>query len=416
MDRPFEIMIPGQSKSWWGSLFLTGLLLSLFSGDLLAQEKKQKEGVYQEFSGYIGADYRYFTSDGLYSGQRNSFPSLVIQPEYLYEWNNGDDRLKFVGFGRFDRDSRRTHFDVRELYYQKVKGNLELSVGFKKIFWGVTESAHLVDIINQTDFVESFDGEEKLGEAMVQVSYTTGIGTFDLFYMPYFRKRVFPGSRGRLRTGFVINDSDVAFESTAEETRPSIAARWSTFTGPFDIGFSHFRGTGREPFFRTTQGGDFQLFYGVISQTGLDIQATTGPLLWKLESIVRKSDFQDMFALAAGVEYTFFDVGGKGLDIGIVSEYLHDDRGLLSFSSLDNDLFTGVRLAFNDVQSTDFLIGGIFDLEKSTRLWSIEGSRRFGNSWKAEVEMRLFDNVDRREFLHFIREDSFFQVSLNKYF
>lgn len=383
---------------------------------LEAQEDKAERGIYREYSGYIGFDYRYFLNSGLYEGQAKSYPSLVLQPEYLYEWNHGDDRIKFIGFGRLDRDSRRTHFDIRELYYQKVKGSWEVSLGLKKTFWGKTESVHLVDIINQTDFVESFDGEEKLGQPMLQVSYSSTIGTFDFFYLPYFRKRVFPGSEGRLRTPFIIGDGDVAFESTAEETRPGFAARWSTFTGPFDIGVSHFYGTGREPFFRANTEGDFQLFYGIINQTGIDIQATTGPVLWKLESIVRTSDFQDMWALAAGIEYTFFDVAGKGLDIGIVSEYLHDDRGLLSFSSLDNDLFTGVRLALNDVQSTDFLIGGIFDLEKSTRLWSIEGSRRFGNSWKAEVEMRLFQDVDPNEFLNFVREDSFLQVSLNKFF
>ena len=408
-------MNPGSNTQWWRLVCSTTLLLLLLSPSLSAQDK-EKEGVYQEFSGYVGFDYRYFFNDGLYPNQARSFPSMVIQPEYLYEWNNGADLIKFIGFGRFDRDSRRTHFDVRELYYQKVKNNWELSVGLKKIFWGVSESAHLVDIINQTDFVESFDGEEKLGQPMVQFSYTTGIGTFDFFYLPYFRERVFPGSRGRLRTPFVINSSDVPFESVAENTRPSFAARWSTFTGPFDIGLSHFYGTGREPIFTVSPQGDFQFLYGVINQTGLDVQATTGPILWKLESIVRTSDLQDMWALAAGIEYTFFDVAGKGFDVGIVAEYLHDDRGLLAFSSLDNDLFTGMRLAFNDVQSTDFLIGGIFDLDKSTRLWSVEGSRRFGNSWKAEIEMRLFDNVDQREFLSVIREDSFLQFSLNKYF
>lgn len=396
----------------WRNTFSIGSLLLLLA---LSAEAQEKDGVYQEFSGYIGADYRYFFNDGLYAGQKRSFPSLVIQPEYLYEWNGGNNRLKFIGFGRFDRDSRRTHFDVRELYYQTVKNNFEISVGLKKVFWGVTESAHLVDIINQTDFVESFDGEEKLGEAMVQVSYSSSIGTFDLFYLPYFRKRVFPGERGRLRTSFIIDNDDVAFESEAEETRPSFAARWSAFTGPFDIGLSYFNGTGREPFFRMENGG-FQLFYGVIEQFGLDIQATTGPVLWKVESIARKSDFQDMWALAAGIEYSFFDIAGSGLDIGIVAEYLHDDRGLLSFSSLDNDLFTGARFAFNDTQSTEFLIGGIFDLEKSTRLWSVEGSRRLGDSWKAEIEMRLFDQVDSNEFLNFIRRDSFLQFSLNKYF
>lgn len=410
-------MKSGSNTNWWRRLFSTGLLLILIApGLLLAQDKKEKKGVYKEFSGYFGFDYRYFFSDGLYPDQKNSFPSLILQPEYLYEWNNGDDRLKFIGFGRLDRDSRRTHFDMRELYYQKVTGNWEISLGLKKIFWGVTESAHLVDIINQTDFVESFDGEEKLGQPMAQFSYTSGIGTFDLFYLPYFRKRVFPGSRGRLRTPFIIGSSDVAFESVAEETRPSFAARWSTFTGPFDIGVSHFHGTGREPFFRNTPGGEFELFYGVINQTGLDIQATTGSILWKLETIVRTSDFQDMWALAAGIEYTFYNIAEKGLDIGLVAEYLHDDRGVLSFSSLDNDIFSGARFAFNDTQSTEFLVGGIFDLDKSTRLWSVEGSRRFGNSWKGEIEMRLFNNVDPTEFLNVVREDSFLQFSINKYF
>ncbi len=405
-------MIPKSNPNWWRSIFSISLLFLLgFSG--IAQNSN---GTYTEFSGYIGFDYRQFFNDGLYTGQKTSYPSFVVQPEFLHEWNNGDDRLKFIGFGRFDRDSRRTHFDVRELYYQKVKGNWELSIGLKKIFWGVTESVHLVDIINQTDFVESFDGEEKLGQPMVQFSYTTGIGTFDLFYLPYFRKRVFPGSRGRLRTPFIIGESDVAFESQAEETRPSFGARWSTYTGPFDIGLSYFSGTGREPFFRTVNNGDFQLFYGVIDQVGLDVQATTGPMLWKVETIVRKSDFQDMWAIAAGFEYSFYNIAESGLDIGVVAEYLHDDRGLLSFSSLDNDVFAGARFAFNDTQSTEFLVGGIFDLEKSTTLWSIEGSRRFGNSWKGEIEMRLFDNVDPREFLNFVREDSFLQISLNKYF
>lgn len=412
MQKLFINVKPRFINNRWRNTFSIGSLFLLLTLGANAQEKTD---VYSEFSGYIGADYRYFFNDGLYSGQKNSFPSLVIQPEYLYEWNDGNDRLKFIGFGRFDRDSRRTHFDIRELYYQKVKGNWEVSLGLKKIFWGVTESVHLVDIINQTDFVESFDGEEKLGQPMAQFSYTSSFGTFDFFYLPYFRKRVFPGERGRLRTSFIIGDNDVAFESSAEETRPSFAARWSTFTGPFDIGLSYFTGTGREPFFRQVN-GDFQLFYGIIDQFGLDIQATTGPVLWKLETIARKSDFQDMWALAAGIEYTFFDIASSGLDIGIVSEYLHDDRGLLSFSSLDNDLFAGARFAFNDTQSTEFLLGGIFDLDKSTRLWSVEGSRRFGNSWKAEIEMRLFDQVDQQEFLNFIREDSFLQFSLNKYF
>ena len=127
-----------------------------------------------------------------------------------------------------------------------MKGATEVSVGVKKIFWGKTESVHLVDIINQTDAVESFDGEQKLGELMVHFSQFTKIGTFDIFAMPYFRKRVFPGREGRLRPGsedgLVIDSRDFSFESNAEEWRPSFAFRWSHYVGVLDIGLSYFNG------------------------------------------------------------------------------------------------------------------------------------------------------------------------------
>ena len=85
-------------------------------------------------------------------------------------------------FLNWDKDPLRTYWDLREVYYQKAKNNWEINVGLKKIFWGVTESAHLVDIINQSDQLKSFDGEEKLGQPMVQFSwFTSNVGTFDFF-------------------------------------------------------------------------------------------------------------------------------------------------------------------------------------------------------------------------------------------
>ena len=93
-------------------------------------------------------------------------------------------------------DSERTHFDIRELFGLWVFERWELGVGIRKVFWGVTESQHLVDIINQTDLVDSIDGEEKLGQPMVNVSIPHEWGTVDLFILPYFRERTFPGRDG----------------------------------------------------------------------------------------------------------------------------------------------------------------------------------------------------------------------------
>ncbi len=402
--------------SWFfqvrGSLAI--LVLLFLSTASIAQDNAR----YSEFNGNIGIEYRGFLSEGLYDGQSRNFYAISVQPEYLYEWKDGRYAFNFTGFGRVDFvDDSRNHWDIRELYVQTVQNSWELSLGFKKIYWGVTEAVHLVDIINQTDNLETFDGEQKLGQLMAHFSYMTNLGTFDLFGMSYFRKRQFPGINGRLRTPTPIDGDQILFESDIEEWRPEVAGRWSHYVGPVDFGLSHFYGTGREPIVTGLDDqGRIMGAYAIINQTGLDIQATTGPILWKFESIVRKSSLQDMWAMDAGIEYTFGNIGGSGIDLGVIGEYMYDDRGDLALSSLQNDVFVGGRLAFNDTQSTEFLFGSILDVERSTRLYSVEGSRRFGSSFTGSVEVRMFTQVSQNEFLYLFREDSFIKADLAWYF
>ena len=65
--------------------------------------------------------------------------SVSFQPEYYREWDDGDQSFTFTGFLRYDtEDSERTHADVRELYWLRVGRKWELSVGIRKVFWGVT--------------------------------------------------------------------------------------------------------------------------------------------------------------------------------------------------------------------------------------------------------------------------------------
>jgi len=252
---------------------------------------------------------------------------------------------------------------------------------------------------------------------MVHFSYPANWGTIDLFLMPYHRKRLFPDFNGRLRPPVEINDKNPIYESNAGNNNPDLAIRWSNSIGIFDLGVSHFYGNGREPLLEIN--GDnsiYQTFYPLINQTGIDVQATLNAFLLKFEGIHRVSDQQEFSAIATGVEYTIGNIGNTGLDIGLIAEYLYDSRGEQSFSSMDNDLFTGARFALNDTQSTELLAGGIFDLKKSTKLFFVEGSRRFGNSVKINIEGRFFQKIDNREFLYFIRRDSFLQLSVAKYF
>lgn len=54
----------------------------------------------------------------------------------------------------------------------------------------------------------------------------------------------------------------------------------------------------------------------------------------------------------------------SGLDVGLISEYLFDDR--------DDELATSLE---DDVQSTELLIGLIQDVDSNNAAWSIEASR-----------------------------------------
>jgi len=403
--KPFYVSV---NEKLWMAMFMVFLTV----GTSVAQEKNKPD-----FQLEVQLENRYFINDGLYSGQRRNFISISARPEIDWEWAGGKKGLKVSLFGRWDQhDTRRTHFDIRELYYQQVKGSWEFSMGFKKIFWGVTESAHLVDIINQTDQVESFDGEQKLGQPMAHFSYLSPFGTLDFFYLPYARKRQFSSREGRLRFPLLLERSDIEVDADSKVWHPSLAFKWSHYVGVLDVATSYFYGVGREPLFLNLQSQAPSLFYPIIHQVGIELQATTGPALWKAEGIYRHAEQQQFGALVIGFEYTLGNIKNSGLDIGIIGEYLYDSRDELAISNLANDVFTGLRLAFNDIQSTEFLAGTIFDLERSTQIYSIETSRRIGESWKIEAEARFFESVDKEEFLNFVRDDSFLRFSLSKFF
>ena len=105
------------------------------------------------------------------------------------------------------------------------------------------------------------------------------------------------------------------------------------------------------------------------------------------------------------------------MDIGLLAEYLYDDRDEWSLNAMQNDVFLGSRIAFNDTQDTSILIGGLFDNKSSSKIFSLEASRRFGSSLKAEIEARFLTNIDPTELiLSNFNNDSFFRVSITKYF
>ncbi|MBF0454484.1 MAG: hypothetical protein HQL72_06655 [Magnetococcales bacterium] len=374
-----------------------------------------------EWSGHMATQLRLFPESPLSSQQGDLQLSVSFQPEYYQSWDEGNQSFAFVPFIRLDSmDSERSHWDIRELTWMMVGDNWELRTGIRKLYWGVTESQHLVDIINQTDGIESIDGEKKLGQPMINLSLTYDIGTLDFFLLPYFRERTYPGQKGRLRSTPWVDTDQARYESSAKAYHLDWAARWFKSLGDWDVGLSHFSGTSRSPTFvagNNSSGNSVLLpYYPLMEQTGLDLQVTKEAWLWKLEAISSRSQGSRYSAMTGGFEYTFVGVMNSDSDVGLIAEYLFDDRGERAPTPMESDIMIGLRLAMNDVNSTDFLIGTIVDINQHHLMVSMEGSRRVMSNWKLSVEGRFFVNTPAEDTLYSLRRDSFFQVELARYF
>ncbi len=391
--------------------------------------------VQADLRGYVALEAIGFFEDPMDPRQHNSYGSLAIEPEYFHEWNRRDDLFTFKPYLMADtHDDNRTHFDIRELSWVHVADDWETNIGISKVYWGVTEAVHLVDVINQTDLVVNEDGEDKLGQPMAKLTLVRDYGNFDLFVLPGFRERTFPDIEGRPRFGIPVND-DVIYESGAEEWHTDLAVRWSHYFGPVDIGISHFAGTAREPRFVVRPADVMGMtvtqvtpLYEIINQTSLDLQAIFGGWLWKLEAIVRSGQGERIEAFAGGYEYTFVGVGDSQIDVGLITEYLYDSRGdevdlpaalagqPFFTSPFQDDLVIGSRITLNDAASTELLASVIVDLEGGGQTYNLEASRRFGDQWKLSLEARGVWDIPAGNVLSSFEDDHRVRMELARYF
>lgn len=373
-----------------------------------------------EARGNIELQGRFFTEDALYPSQHDEYLSLAAAPEFFWRWNDGNDSFEFVPSARIDQhDDERTHSDIREFNWIHVSDNWESRIGIKRVFWGVTEFQHLVDIINQSDSVEDIDNEDKLGQPMINLSLVNDWGIVDFYALPYFRERTFAGIEGRPGIPF-INADTAYYESSDEEKHLDYAVRWKHSIDEFEIGLSYFKGTSRDPLLiqspNQTLVPELVAYYQQIGQLGIEFQANLDGFLWKLEVIHNDNDLANYWALQGGFEYSWYGIMDSNADLGWLVEYGWDERGDDQQVNTQNDLFLGSRLALNDVNSGELLAGFSYDLDFQSTSFLVEASRRFGDSVKVSLDVRLF-NVDEIEDPVFqFRKDDHIQLTAQYYY
>lgn len=416
-----------------------------------------------KLSGYLEAEYRYYPQDATFEEQDDNFGSLAAEIEAYWTSDNENHSVRFKPFGRITtaEDGNRDHADIRELYYTYAGSGWQVEAGINKVYWGVAESAHLVDIINQTDAVEAFNGEEKLGQPMVSLGLEQSWGNLDFYILPYFREGKFSDGSERNKLPDPINYDKTLYESDDEEKHIDFAMRWAHYFGDVDVGVSYFNGTNRDAIpivskfiVDQTQNPpleptEFASYYEQLQQVGLDLQYIWEDWAFKFEGTAKQLDTGNYNSAVAGFEYTLSDVNFSGIDIGLLAEYMWNDRKAVDISGpslkiveypegvdpedlnledqelpvpgeflspFENDIFIGTRFTMNDVDSTDFLAGIIYDLESSTAIGSFEGSTRFGESLRVSVNLYILTTVPEDSSFYYSRRDDQIEVKAQWYF
>ena len=366
-----------------------------------------------EIIGELSFDNRYFFNAGLQE-QKKNHTSFSFSPEIFQDNSNRIFHFK-AKLRKDSEDSGRNLNDIQELYLINILEDKEIKYGVSKEFWGVTETSHRVDIINQTDFTEGFDGEEKLGQPMIKISLERQWGLLDIYTLLGFRERNFSGKKGRLRLPLSINEKGSLYSSSSKNKRADFAIRWSNYYDDFDIAISHFSGTSREPRFLPSANKINELVpvYEVIDQTGLEIQYLLDSLAIKGEVISRSGQGERFTAATYGFEYTQVGVLQSRIDLGWVVEFNHDDR-------LESSPFVlGTRFSFNDIYDSQILSGFILN-DKSKELgFLLEASRRIGECCLLSLEGIYFDDTEedngQKKLFQAFKEDDFLRAEFIYY-
>ena len=356
--------------------------------------------------------------------------------------------LTVTPYARLDqRDQDRTRLELREFLFTGSGDSWEFNAGLGTVFWGVTESENPVDIINQTDSIEDLDDDEKLGQLMLNFNWFSDYGDFLAYALPRFKNRTFTGVEGRPFPGISVNSALTSFESSRGDENVDFALRWAYSFDAWDVGLHYFNGTSRDPVLIPVVVDTTPFLaprYQLLRQIGVDAQGLYGDLAIKAEIVRQSGDELDThIELVTGIEYTLVgllsglqdneiipeawclpDSGNllkklacnDRIDLGLVVEYLWDERANDSTQPFQNDLLAGLRFAFNDAATSDALIGAIQDFDGGATSLSVEASTRLFESYRLSLLARGIFNSDGDTFLNGFENENFFQLDLSYFF
>lgn len=372
------------------------------------------------FSGKINVSVNGFNQSPAFEGQSDAFLHTVttINSKIKVDFMANKSFAVLEPYIRIDSsDQNKNSIDIRTASFSRTWEKMHIKMGIDKVFWGKMEAHNLVDIINQSDEIANAgrNQKEKYGQPMVNIGYRSSFGKVDVFWLPWLRERKYPGIKGRLRTEWLVdNDNPIKQGNPLAD----FALRYENSVGAWDMGFSYFNGTSREPRLIPNVGNTTLIpHYDKINRAGLDIQYTTENAILKTEAILEQGNVDSFYAYSVGWEYPVYGIQNTDSDFTMLGEYYYDNRNPNAPKTIfQNDLFIGTRLEFNDVGSTTFEAGVIYDLIVNEKIFSAKLTKRMNSTLVLEAGFINYLDIDEEGTLGSFSNDSYFYLDTRIHF
>ena len=350
-------------------------------------------------------------------GRESHRAALRLSPE----WRWADGAWQFVASPVLDAEGAgngRSQVGFDALHVAARVDGMSFKAGLSKLFWGVTESRHLVDVVNPPDLAHHYAAEQRLATAMLYLALPTPAGQLETLLLPWERDPRFPGPHGRPRTALPIGGE----VNHPNGRPPAFATRLTVSRGDFDAHLYFFRGLDRETVLTVrprpqAPPNELAAVRRLVRQWGADLQVPVGNLLVKSEMTYRSGYSHGFLSGVAGGEYAMSGIGGSVVDVTLLGEYQFDRRPAdAPLTALRHGAYAGVRVALNDPDSTEFKFGVIVETATGARVWRADGSRRVATNWTVEAALSVFQNARGSAVLQDYRRDGHVEILARYHF
>ncbi|WP_407330344.1 hypothetical protein [Enterovibrio sp. 27052020O] len=370
-------------------------------------------------TGELSFGYRHFwePSDGLPSNQTE----IGVIPRFSFDLTEDTTFILEPALRTRNHDNDDVFVDPYKSRFTQYFDQLQITAGYDVVFWGASEGAQILNILNQKDLGTDFSADQPLGQPMVKFSGYIGEGLATFYYLPYTPKRHFREYSERLSAGFDIDGENVQWRDSQHAYYPGFAARYAYSFDDMDIALLGFHGINREPAF-VVEAGEFAPIYTVGTQIGMEVQRVMGNLLTKFEVLnvsdapTLRGDFDETTQYVIAGEYSVFSVFDSGADLRWVAEYSDNTLGEELLSLYQHDVLLAVHTSLNDVDSTEISLSLLHDLDHGSNIIEVTLTRRLTQNIDLEATFFDLSAMSASDFFYGLEPDSYGEITLTYYF